>query len=120
MTMAEKILAEQGGKSVVRAGDYIWARIDGTALTLRAAKRLEEYGIKKVFDPTESARLFKVLGISVIGVDSKACLFFRNAINIGLPVLICPGCYAAFVEGDRGRINMNNGEGKNLTSGLVL
>jgi len=51
MTMAEKILAEHAGRNEVKAGEYVWARIDGTALTLSAVKRLEEYGIKKVFDP---------------------------------------------------------------------
>lgn len=51
MTMAEKILAEHAGRSEVKAGEYVWARIDGTALTLSAVKRLEEYGIKQVFDP---------------------------------------------------------------------
>lgn len=67
-----------------------------------------------------AARLFKALGISVIVADSMARLFFRNAINIGLPVLICPGCSAAFTEGDRARVNISSGEVRNLTSGLVL
>ncbi len=63
-----------------------------------------------------AARLFKALGISVIVAESVSRLFFRNAINIGLPVLICPGCSAVFAEGDQARININNGEVKNLTS----
>ncbi len=67
-----------------------------------------------------AARLFKALGISVIVAESMSRLFFRNAINIGLPVLICPGCSAAFAEGDQARININNGEVKNLNSGQVL
>ncbi len=67
-----------------------------------------------------AARLFKALGISVIVADSMSRLFFRNAINIGLPVLICPGCSAAFAEGDRARIDISSGEVRNLTSGLVL
>ncbi|MFH1757452.1 MAG: 3-isopropylmalate dehydratase large subunit [Pseudomonadota bacterium] len=51
MTMAEKILAEHSGKKEVKAGEYVWARIDGTALTSSTFRRLEEYGVKKVFDP---------------------------------------------------------------------
>ncbi|MGB9698730.1 MAG: 3-isopropylmalate dehydratase [Thermodesulfobacteriota bacterium] len=67
-----------------------------------------------------AARLFKALGISVIVAESISRLFFRNAINIGLPVLICPGCAAAFAEGDRAWINITNGEVRNLTSGQIL
>ena len=36
-----------------------------------------------------AARLFKALGITVIVADSMSRLFFRNAVNIGLPILIC-------------------------------
>lgn len=51
MTMAEKILADHSGKKEVKAGEYVWARIDGTALSSSTFRRLEEYGVKKVFDP---------------------------------------------------------------------
>lgn len=50
MTIAEKILADHSGKKEVKPGEYIWARVDGTALTLSAVRRLEEYGLKKFFD----------------------------------------------------------------------
>lgn len=67
-----------------------------------------------------AARLFKALGISVIVAESMSRLFFRNAINIGLPVLICPGCTEAFKEGERARVDLDTGEVLNLTSGRVL
>ncbi len=51
MTMAEKILAQHSGKKEVKAGEYVWGRIDGTALSAGTLRRLEEYGVEKVFDP---------------------------------------------------------------------
>lgn len=67
-----------------------------------------------------AARLFKALGIAVIVADSMSRLFFRNSVNIGLPVLICPGCSAAFEEGDRARVDMETGKVNNLTKGKTL
>lgn len=67
-----------------------------------------------------AARLLKVLGISVIVADSMSRLFFRNAVNIGLPVLMCKGVSDAFTEGDSARVNIETGEVTNLTKGLVL
>lgn len=51
MTIAEKILAEHSGNKEVKPGEYVWASIDGTALTLSAVRLLQEYKISKFFDP---------------------------------------------------------------------
>jgi len=67
-----------------------------------------------------AARLFKALGIGVIVADSMSRLFFRNAINIGLPVMICPGCSEAFNEGDQARVDLDTGQVSNLTTGRSL
>ncbi len=67
-----------------------------------------------------AARLFKALGIGVIVADSMSRLFFRNAINIGLPVLICPGCSQLFQEGDQARVDMESGQVTNLTTGKTV
>lgn len=52
-TMAEKILARASGRSQVQPGEYIWAKVDGTAVIgargLRA--RLRSLGIEKVWNP---------------------------------------------------------------------
>jgi 3-isopropylmalate/(R)-2-methylmalate dehydratase small subunit len=64
-----------------------------------------------------AARLFKALGIAVIVSDSMSRLFFRNAVNAGLPVLICPGCSEAVSEGDQACVDMEKGELTNLTRG---
>jgi 3-isopropylmalate/(R)-2-methylmalate dehydratase small subunit len=67
-----------------------------------------------------AARVFKTLGISVIVADSMARLFFRNAVNIAMPVLICQGVSEAFDEGNSARVNLETGEVTNLTKGVTL
>jgi 3-isopropylmalate/(R)-2-methylmalate dehydratase small subunit len=67
-----------------------------------------------------AARIFKTLGISVIVADSMSRLFFRNAVNIAMPVFICPGVSKAFDEGDLARVNLETGEVTNLTKGITL
>lgn len=65
-------------------------------------------------------RFFKALNISVIVADSMSRLFFRNAVNIGLPVLICKGVSEIFDEGNMAKINIETGEVTNLTKGVTL
>ena len=65
-------------------------------------------------------RFFKALNISVIVADSMSRLFFRNAVNIGLPVLICKGVSEIFDEGNMAKINIETGEVTNLTKGMTL
>ena len=52
MTMTEKILARASGQGKVKPGEYIWAKVDGTAVIGgRWVKRLESLGVEKLFDP---------------------------------------------------------------------
>lgn len=48
---------------------------------------------------------------------SFARIFFRNAINIGLPILECPEAVADITEGDDVDVNLANGEIFNRTTG---
>ena len=48
---------------------------------------------------------------------SFARIFFRNAINIGLPILECPEAVADITEGDDVDVNLSTGEIINHTSG---
>ena len=65
-------------------------------------------------------RMLKNLGISVVVAESMSRLFFRNAVNVGFPVLICPGVYEAFEEGELAQVNAETGEVNNLTRETVL
>jgi 3-isopropylmalate/(R)-2-methylmalate dehydratase small subunit len=65
-----------------------------------------------------AARIIKSAGISAIAARSVARIFFRNAINVGLPVLICDT--EQINEGDELEIDLAAGTVKNLTSGDTL
>ena len=45
----------------------------------------------------------KAAGVSVVVAKSFARIFYRNAINIGLPILECPEAVDAVRDGDRDR-----------------
>ena len=56
-------------------------------------------------------------GAACIIARSYARIFFRNAINIGLPILECPEAVADIREGDAIEVNLSTGEIFNRTSG---
>ena len=58
----------------------------------------------------------KALGISCIIAKSFARIFFRNAINIGLPLLECEAVVDNTEAGDILEIDLANGRIKNLTN----
>lgn len=57
-----------------------------------------------------AAENLKALGIACVVAESLSRLFVRNAVAVGLPVLICPGAHAAFVEGEKIEIDLATGE----------
>ena len=59
----------------------------------------------------------KAAGISCVVAASFARIFYRNAINIGLPILVCPEAAREVKSGDRLRVDLDNGEVVNMTSG---
>ena len=59
----------------------------------------------------------KASGISCIIAKSFARIFFRNAINIGLPILECKEAVDGIEEGDIVLVDTDNGIIKNLTKG---
>ena len=48
---------------------------------------------------------------------SYARIFFRNAINIGLPILECPEAVTGITEGDNIEVDLSSGEIFNRTTG---
>ncbi|AEM77533.1 3-isopropylmalate dehydratase small subunit [Thermoanaerobacter wiegelii] len=59
----------------------------------------------------------KASGISCIIAKSFARIFFRNAINIGLPILECKEAVDGIEEGDIVLVDTDNGIIKNLSKG---
>ena len=62
--------------------------------------------------------VIKMSGVSAILAKSVARIFFRNAINIGLPVLICDT--DNINDGDDLEIDLKMGKISNLTNGSQL
>jgi 3-isopropylmalate/(R)-2-methylmalate dehydratase small subunit len=62
----------------------------------------------------------KAAGISGIIAKSFARIFFRNAINIGLPLLECEEAVDKTKAGDFLEVELSSGKIKNLTNGRVF
>ena len=56
-------------------------------------------------------------GISLVIAGSFARIFYRNAINIGLPIVECPSAAAEISEGDRIEADLDAGRIVNKTTG---
>lgn len=59
----------------------------------------------------------KAVGISCVIANSFARIFFRNSINIGLPILECPGAVEGLSDGDQIEVDLDAGRIKNITTG---
>ena len=62
----------------------------------------------------------KASGISCVIAETFARIFFRNAINIGLPLLECPEAVSNTENGDLIEVDLENGEIKNITRGMTF
>ena len=62
--------------------------------------------------------VIKMAGVSAILAKSAARIFFRNAINLGLPVLICDT--DRINDGDELEVDLAAGTVKDLTNGSTL
>jgi 3-isopropylmalate/(R)-2-methylmalate dehydratase small subunit len=56
-------------------------------------------------------------GVSVVVAASFARIFYRNAINTGLPIVVCPEAAREAKSGDRLRVDLGAGTVENLTQG---
>lgn len=56
----------------------------------------------------------KAAGVSCVVAASFARIFYRNAINIGLPILVCPEAARETESGDLLRVDLEKGEVVNL------
>lgn len=59
----------------------------------------------------------KASGISCIIAETFARIFYRNAINIGLPIMECPEAARDIKDGDQVAVDLTTGEITNLTTG---
>lgn len=59
----------------------------------------------------------KYAGVKCVLAESFARIFFRNAINIGLPVVECKGISAGVETGDMLTVDLEAGKVENLSNG---
>ena len=62
----------------------------------------------------------KHAGVACVIAKSFARIFFRNAINIGLPILECPQGVEAIAEGDEIEVDLAAGKVKHLGTGKTF
>ena len=67
-----------------------------------------------------AAIALKAVGASVILAESFARIFYRNAINLGLPLLVCPSITDHVTTGDALRIDLKQGVVHNRSTGAEL
>lgn len=61
----------------------------------------------------------KYSGIKCIIAETFARIFYRNAVNIGLPILECPEAARAMEDGDRVEVDLGSGRITNITKGCT-
>ncbi len=59
-------------------------------------------------------------GVSVVLAESFARIFYRNAINLALPLMVCPNIGSMVHRGDRLRVDLASGLIENLSTGENL
>ncbi len=67
-----------------------------------------------------AVRSLKQIGVGVLIAESFARIFYRNAINLGLPAVRCPGVWDMVSNGDRVRVDLSSGSVTNLVTGARL
>ena len=59
----------------------------------------------------------KAAGVSCVIAETFARIFYRNAINIGLPIIECPEAAKAMKAGDEVKVDFDSGVITNITTG---
>ena len=62
----------------------------------------------------------KAAGVSCVIAETFARIFYRNSINIGLPIVECPEAAKGIDAGDQVEVNFDTGVITNLTKGTTF
>lgn len=68
----------------------------------------------------QAVTCLKYAGISCVIAESFARIYYRNAINLGLPIVICPGILKKVESGQEVEVDFREWWVKNLVSGEVI
>jgi 3-isopropylmalate/(R)-2-methylmalate dehydratase small subunit len=66
-----------------------------------------------------AAALFIQLGVTALVAEEFNSLFFRNAVNAGLPAMTVPDATTIFSDGDTGSFDLATGRWRNETTGTA-
>lgn len=66
-----------------------------------------------------AAVTLKTAGVGAILADSFGRIFYRNAINLGVPLIVCPGISDIVKRGDQLTVDMTTGKVTNETTGAT-
>ena len=66
-----------------------------------------------------AAVTLKAAGVGAILADSYGRIFYRNAINLGVPLIVCPGVSKIVKRGDLLSLDMTTGKVTNETTGAT-
>lgn len=64
-----------------------------------------------------AAVTLKAAGVAAVLAESFGRIFYRNAINLGVPLIVCPGIGAMVKKGDVVSLDMTTGKVTNETTG---
>lgn len=67
----------------------------------------------------QAPSVLKALGVKAIVAKSFARIFYRNAINIGLPIIECPEAAKDIADGDEVEVDFDSGRITNKTKGTT-
>lgn len=62
----------------------------------------------------------KAAGVSCVIAETFARIFYRNAINIGLPIVECPEAAKGIEDGDEVEVDFDSGVITNKTKGITF
>ena len=62
----------------------------------------------------------KAAGVSCVIAETFARIFYRNAINIGLPIIECPEASRGIEKGDKVEVDFDTGVITNKTKGTTF
>ncbi len=68
----------------------------------------------------QAVTCLKYFGVGAVVAESFARIYYRNAINVGLPIVVCPGITKKVEKGDIIEINLEKGEIKNERTGEII
>ncbi len=62
----------------------------------------------------------KAAGVAAVIAGSVSRIFYRNAVNVGLPIIVCPEAARLFEQGDTAEIDLAQGVLRNPRTGASV